>query len=79
MREQRDSFKLIKAGRLIDGRGGPPIENGAVLVQGSRIRAVGMAKDVAAPEGARVDLVAEATGHSSWRARWDISVKAVGK
>ena len=56
MPEQRDSFKLIEAGRLIDGRGGPPIENGAVLVQGTLIRAVGMAKDVASPEGAQVEI-----------------------
>ena len=56
MPEQRDSFKLIKAGRLIDGRGGPPIENGAALVQGTLIRAVGMAMDVASPEGAQVEI-----------------------
>ena len=49
-------FKLIKAGRLIDGRGGPPIEEGAVLVLGSKINAVGSAKDVLPPEGATVEV-----------------------
>ncbi len=48
-------FKLVKAGLLIDGRGGKPIENGAVLVQGSKISQVGPATDIAAPEGALVE------------------------
>ena len=56
MSDQGDSFKLIKAGRLIDSRGGPPIENGAVLVQGSKIRDAGPAKQVAPPEGAKVEV-----------------------
>ena len=51
-----DGFKLIKAGRLLDGLGGPAIENGAVLVEGSRIRAVGRQDQVAAPEGAAAQI-----------------------
>ena len=53
---QNDHFSLIRGGRLIDGRGGPLIENGAVLVQGSTIVAVGRSNEVAAPEGATVDV-----------------------
>jgi imidazolonepropionase-like amidohydrolase len=32
---------FVKAGRLIDGRGGPPLEPAAVVVEGERIREVG--------------------------------------
>ena len=31
----------IRAGRLIDGRGGPPISNAVILIDGDRITAVG--------------------------------------
>ena len=48
-------FTLITADRVIDSRGGPPITNGAVLVRGSRIVAVGRAAEVKAPEGAAVE------------------------
>ncbi len=50
-----EDFKLITAGRLIDARGGPPIQHGAVLLQGAEIIAVGPATEVAAPEGAPVE------------------------
>ena len=50
------NFKLIRAGRLIDGLGSPPIDSAAVLVEGSRIRAVGAKSDVAAPHGASVEV-----------------------
>ncbi len=49
-------FTLITADRLIDARGGPPIEKGAILAEGSRIVAVGRADDIRAPEGASVDV-----------------------
>ena len=55
MQNGTQGFKLIRAGRLIDGKGGPPIESGAVLVQGSRIMAVGPANQVLPPEGAVVE------------------------
>jgi len=50
----RGSHTLIRAGRLIDGLGGPPIERAALLIQDSTILAVGPEKDVFAPEGASV-------------------------
>ena len=56
MAQSGQEFKLIKAGRLIDGLGGPPIESGAVLVEGSKIRAVGRSNEVAPPEGARAEV-----------------------
>ena len=51
MAENADGYTLIKAKSLIDGRGGPPIQDGAVLVHGSRIRQVGTARDVVPPGG----------------------------
>ncbi len=49
-------FKLITADRLIDAKGGPPVERGAILIEGSRIAAVGRASEVRAPEGASVEV-----------------------
>jgi imidazolonepropionase-like amidohydrolase len=50
----RGSHTLIRAGRLIDGLGGPPIERAAILVQDSKIVAVGPERNVSAPEGVPV-------------------------
>ena len=51
------ALTLIKAARLLDGAGGRPIENGAVLIEGGAIRAVGRQADVVAPEGAPVEVL----------------------
>ena len=53
-RSDDSGMNMVRAGRLLDGHGGPPIENGAVLVSGSKIVAAGAAKEVVAPEGASV-------------------------
>jgi imidazolonepropionase-like amidohydrolase len=45
---------VIKAARVIDGTGAPPIDAGAVVVTGETITWVGKAADVRAPAGARV-------------------------
>ena len=50
----KQDFKLIKAARLIDGNGGPPLGRGALLIEGDRIAAVGTEETVAVPEGASV-------------------------
>ena len=47
-------FTILIADRLIDSKGGPPIDNGAVLLEGSTIAAVGRAADLRAPEGTAV-------------------------
>ena len=57
MANNSESFKLIKARKVIDSTGGPIIENGAVLVQGSKIIAVGHENEVVAPEGAPVETL----------------------
>jgi imidazolonepropionase-like amidohydrolase len=44
----------LVGGRIIDGFGGPPIENGVILIQGERIAAVGRRGEVEVPRGARV-------------------------
>jgi imidazolonepropionase-like amidohydrolase len=50
---------LIKAARLVDGRGGPPVSPAAVLVEGDRIKAVGSHLDV--PAGTRILDLGDAT------------------
>ena len=42
----------IRAGRLIDGRGGPPITNAVILIEGDRITAVGPGLTI--PANARI-------------------------
>lgn len=46
------SVKAIKAGKLIDGTGAPPVENATVLIEDTRIKAVG--KDIKVPKEAQV-------------------------
>lgn len=48
-----NEFKLIKAAWLIDGNGGPPLERGAILFEGDKIKDVGTEEAVIPPEGAR--------------------------
>ena len=55
MPEHTGEYKLITAGRLIDGKGGRPTAQGAVLVKGSKIVVAGPRADVAVPEGATVE------------------------
>ncbi len=49
-------FTLITASRVIDAKSDAPIDDGAILTQGSKIVSVGRAEDVSAPEGASVDV-----------------------
>ena len=50
----QEATLALVGGRIVDGYGGPVIENGVVLVAGDRITAVGSASVVAVPAGARV-------------------------
>ncbi len=48
---------VIKAAQIIDGRGGPPIRNGVVVVSDDKIMAVGTLASITIPAGARtIDL-----------------------
>lgn len=57
MQDANGGFKLIHAGRLIDGRGGPSTEAGAVLVEGTKIVAVGRQGEIVAPDGTSVEVL----------------------
>jgi imidazolonepropionase-like amidohydrolase len=54
-------MKLIRADRLVDGTGAAPVEHAAILIEGDRIKAVGRAADIGAPEGAEVIEAASGT------------------
>ncbi|GAC1438468.1 MAG: Xaa-Pro dipeptidase [Thermoanaerobaculia bacterium] len=45
---------VLTGGRLIDGYGGPPLENAVVVIDGNRIKAVGREGMVTVPADARV-------------------------
>src|SRR5438132_12029477 len=45
---------VLAGGRLIDGFGGPPIENAVIVIDGNTIRTVGTQSTVHVPEGATV-------------------------
>ncbi|MEK7785259.1 MAG: amidohydrolase family protein, partial [Chloroflexota bacterium] len=50
------SFSLIRNGTLIDGNGGIPVPNAAVLVDDTRIRAVGPASTLPLPNAETVEI-----------------------
>lgn len=45
---------VLKGGRLIDGFGGPPLDNAVIVIEGNTIRAVGRESEVPVPAGAKV-------------------------
>ena len=49
------TYTLLTADRVIDAKGGAPIEQGGVLTCGSEIIAVGSAREIHAPDGAAVE------------------------
>jgi len=65
--------KVIKGGQLIDGTGAEPIEGATVLIEGSKIKAVG--KDIEVPKGARV---IDATGKTVMPGLIDSHVHILG-
>ena len=46
--------KVILHGTLIDGNGGTPVSDSAIVIEGDYITAVGTAADISIPEGAQV-------------------------
>ena len=45
---------VIKADRLIDGTGAPPVDNAVLVIEGDRITAAGSVTTVTSPPGARI-------------------------
>lgn len=43
----------LVGGRIVDGYGGPPVEDGVILIAGDRIAAMGSVGEVAVPDGVR--------------------------
>jgi imidazolonepropionase-like amidohydrolase len=72
--EASGSFAIVGA-RLIDGRGGPAVENSAVVVRDGRIVAAGAAATVSVPAGMRV---IHAEGKSLLPGLWDMHVHYSG-
>ncbi|MEC8944303.1 MAG: amidohydrolase family protein, partial [Acidobacteriota bacterium] len=50
----QEHLSAIRAARLIDGSGAPPINDPVVLVHGDTIMAVGTAADVSIPASAQI-------------------------
>src|SRR5689334_13762513 len=46
--------KALVGGTLIDGFGGPPIQNSVILIDGDKIAAVGQVGTLAVPSGAEI-------------------------
>jgi imidazolonepropionase-like amidohydrolase len=61
----------LVGGRLIDGWGGPPVNDSVILVEGDRIKAVGTAQTLAVPAGAEV---IDCRGMSVLPGLWDMHV-----
>jgi len=62
-------------GTIVDGRGGPPIPDGTIVLRGTRIEAVGRARDVAVPRDA---TIIEARGMSVLPGLADLHVHLTG-
>ena len=61
----------FRVDRLIDGNGGPPLRDAALVIAGGRIASVGSRTDVVVPEGAEV---IEAPGHTLMPGLVDVHV-----
>jgi imidazolonepropionase-like amidohydrolase len=46
--------KVILGGRLIDGKGGQPVENSAIMIEGKMIKAAGSRRTIRVPSDAEV-------------------------
>ncbi len=67
----QDSVKALVGGRIIDGFGGKPIENGVIVVVGERIVDMGTMSEVDIPAGAEI---ISTEGMSVLPGLWDMHV-----
>ena len=68
---QTGPVKALVGGTLIDGFGGPPLRNSVVIIEGSKIVAVGQVGSLAVPPGAEV---ISTEGMSVLPGLWDMHV-----
>lgn len=61
MPTEEKNWKVLKGGRLLDGKGGEIPKEACVLIEGSRINAVGRAEGIRIPRGAEVVDLRECT------------------
>ncbi len=54
MEEKKNKVKVLKGGRLIDGRGGEVVKNSRVVIEGSRIKELGWGNIMKIPKKAEV-------------------------
>ncbi len=52
--QKKESTIAIRAGQIIDGTGNAPIKNGVLVIQGSKIKAVGQESEIKIPSGAEI-------------------------
>ena len=50
-------FTILRANRLFDGTGAKPIESAALLIDGEKVKAIGNAAEIRAPDGAPVEVI----------------------
>ena len=50
----KDQYIALKGGRLLDGKGGEPVEDSILVIKGERIEAVGKAASVPTPPQAEL-------------------------
>ena len=55
--DESATYTMLRASRLMDGAGSPPIEDAALLIRGDAIELVGSRAEVRAPDGAAVDVI----------------------
>jgi imidazolonepropionase-like amidohydrolase len=67
----QDSVKALVVGRIIDGFGGKPIENGVIVIDGERIVDMGTRSEVDIPAGAEI---ISTEGMSVLPGLWDMHV-----
>ncbi len=67
----QSAVKALVGGRLIDGFGGQPIENGVIVIDGERILAMGREAEIDIPAGAEV---ISTEGMSVLPGLWDMHV-----
>ncbi len=64
-------IKALVGGTLLDGFGGPPIQNSVVLIEGKRVKAVGRIGELAIPKDAEI---ISTEGMSVMPGLWDMHV-----